>query len=189
MLAATSGEDRNLLIVLAYTICRIDEILRLSWQDVNFERQTVTLWTRKNKSGEWEPRIISMNEDSKAVLTGMWNRRKQEKRIFYNEKEQSMYNRRPKFMRSVCKRPGIPYYGFHCLRHFSSTSAHDVLKVPTGVLSGILGHKEKRTTEIYLHSIDEAARAAIQQVNGHFMLAGHACGFDQKEHKKPQAME
>jgi integrase len=71
----------------------------------------------------------------------------------------------------MCKRVGIPYYEFHCLRHFSSTYAYDVLKVPTVVLSGILGQKEKRTTEIYLHSIDEVARVEIQQINGHFMLA------------------
>jgi len=118
MLAATSGDDRNLLVLLAYTMGRIDEILRLTWQDVNFERQTITLWTRKNKSGEWKHRIISMNEDSKSVLTGMWNRRKQEKWVFFNKKEQDRFNRRPKFMRSVCKRAGIPFYGFHCITDF-----------------------------------------------------------------------
>jgi integrase len=50
------------------------------------------------------------------------------------------------------------------IRHFSGTYAHDVLKVPTGVLSGILGHQSKRTTEIYLHSVDESAKIAMERL-------------------------
>jgi integrase len=184
LLAAAGPGERELLLILAYTMARIDEALRLTWQDVSFERKIVTLWTRKNAAGEWKERAIPMNKDLEVVLAGLWKSRKQEQWVFYNEKEGTRYNRRPKLMKGLCTRAGIKPYGFHAIRHFSGTYAHDVLKVPTGVLSGILGHEEKRTTEIYLHSIDEAARDAMTRMEGVFMLADHACGFEEKGGKK-----
>ncbi|MFA5323365.1 MAG: site-specific integrase [Smithella sp.] len=175
LLAAAGSGERELLLILAYTMARIDEVLRLTWQDINFERKIVTLWTRKNTAGEWKERAIPINKDLESVLAVLWSKRKQEQWVFYNAKEGSRYNRRPKLMKSLCRRAGIKPYGFHAIRHFSSTYAHDMLKVPTGVLSGILGHEEKRTTEIYLHSIDEAAREAMERMEGIFMLADYAC--------------
>jgi integrase len=184
LLAAAGPGERELLLILAYTMARIDEVLRLTWQDVNFERKIVTLWTRKNTAGEWKERAIPMNKDLESVLAVLWRSRKQEQWVFFNAKEETRYNRRPKLMRGLCKRAKTRPYGFHAIRHFSGTYAHDVLKVPTGVLSGILGHEEKRTTEIYLHSIDEAARDAMERMEGVFMLAADACGFASKGGKK-----
>lgn len=167
LLAAASKDERPLLVILAHTMARVDEILRLTWQDVNFEKEIVVLWTRKNAASEYRPRSIPMNRDLSNTLMSMWKRRKQEKWVFYNAKEDDRYNRRPKLMRSLCRRAGIDgNYGFHAIRHFVATYSHDVLKVPTGVLSGILGHESKRTTEIYLHSVDEARREAIGKLEG-----------------------
>ncbi len=38
-----AGSDRPLLLVLFHTMARIDEILRLKWEDVNFEAKAVRL--------------------------------------------------------------------------------------------------------------------------------------------------
>jgi len=168
LLAACNPDERPLIVILAHTLARIDEILRLTWQDVNFEQGTVTLRTRKNKAGEWKSRTIAMNADLKAMLKSMWNRRKQEKWVFYNVRAETRYLRRPKLMHSLCRRAEIREYGFHAIRHFIATYLHDVMKVPTGVLSGILGHGSKRTTEIYLHSIPEAQREALTRLEGVF---------------------
>ena len=43
-----AGEHRPFLMVLFYTMARIDEILRLRWEDVNFQERIVKLWTKKN---------------------------------------------------------------------------------------------------------------------------------------------
>ncbi|MGZ6276795.1 MAG: tyrosine-type recombinase/integrase, partial [Syntrophales bacterium] len=44
----------------------------------------------------------------------------------------------------------------------------DQEKVGTKAVSGLLRHKNLRTTEIYLHSIDESHRAAVAQIEGKF---------------------
>jgi len=36
------------------------------------------------------------------------------------------------------------------------------------VISGLLRHKNLKTTEIYLHSIDESQRNAVKQIEGQF---------------------
>jgi integrase len=183
IVAAAPRDVQPLLVILTHSLARIDEILRLTWKDVNFELKTITLWTRKRKDGNWEPRHIPMNEDLFNVLHPMWKRREQEEWVFWNKKEKNRYNRRPKLMRSICKRAGTSHYGFHAIRHFSATYMHDVLKVPTGVLSYLLGHKNKATTEIYLHSVPESARDAMQRMEGFFdrnMLADSACGLEGK---------
>lgn len=184
ILAAAGPDESALLAVIIHTLGRIDEILRLTWEDVNFEREQVTLWTRKRKGGNLEPRYIEMNSDLKAVLWSLWGRREQQQWVFYNHKEKTRYNRRPKLMRSICRRAGVTHYGFHTIRHFVATYMHDIQKIPTGVIGNILGHQSKRTTEIYLHSRDEAARSAMKGLEGQFMLAAGACGFDDSSRKQ-----
>lgn len=173
ILAAANPDEKPLLLILTHTLARIDEILRLTWQDVNFERRTVTLWTRKRKGGNLEPRTIPMNNDLYGVLWSLWGRREQQSWVFFNAKEGTRYNRRPKMMRSVCKRAGVDNYGFHAIRHFVATYLHDALKIPTGTIGNILGHQSKRTTEIYLHSVDESARLAMDRLEGAFDAFGN----------------
>jgi integrase len=40
---------RPLLLVLFHTMGRFDEVLRLKWEDVNFQEKAVRLWTRKRR--------------------------------------------------------------------------------------------------------------------------------------------
>ena len=107
ILAAAGPDERPLLVILTHTLARIDEILRLTWDDVNFEKKIVTLWTRKRKGGNLEPRSIPMNKDLHSLMWSMWQRRDQDHWVFYNQKEDNRYNRRPKLMKSICKRAGV----------------------------------------------------------------------------------
>ena len=55
----------------------------------------------------------------------------------------------------------MPYFRFHPIRH-SGASVMDNNNVPTGAIQRILGHKNRTTTEIYLHSLGEGEREAIE---------------------------
>ena len=62
--------------------------------------------------------------------------------------------------RLLCKKAGVRYFRFHPLRH-AGASIMDQHNVPVGAIQRILGHENRRTTEIYLHSVGEMERHAM----------------------------
>jgi integrase len=55
-------------------------------------------------------------------------------------------------MKTLCRMAGIRYFRFHALRH-SGASVMDASNVPIGSIQRILGHENRKTTEIYLHGL------------------------------------
>lgn len=53
------------------------------------------------------------------------------------------------------------YFRFPALRHFGA-SVMERANVPIGSIQRILGHENRTTTEIYLHSIGNAEREAME---------------------------
>ena len=70
------------------------------------------------------------------------------------------YGDRKKLMKRLCKKAGVRYFRFHPIRH-SGASIMDGHNVPLGAIQRILGHENRKTTEIYLHSIGDLEREAI----------------------------
>ena len=64
-------------------------------------------------------------------------------------------------MKTLCKKAGVRYFRFHALRHFGA-SMLDHARVPISSIQRILGHENRSTTEIYLHSIGESEREAMR---------------------------
>lgn len=184
IMVAYPENELPLIQVLLNTLGRIDEVLRLTWGDVNFEKQTVTLWTRKRKDGSYEADEIPMNDDLYQVLWDLWKKRIQNRWVFFNEKTGTRYMNRPKVMRSLCKRAGIPHFGFHDLRHFMASFLADRKKQSTKTVQKLLRHKHHRTTEIYLHSIDNAAREAMKSIEGQFLVKTTTQNHNQNEEEK-----
>ncbi len=77
------------------------------------------------------------------------------------------YKDRSSIMKSLCKKAGVKYFRFHALRHLGA-SMLDQDNVPIGSIQRILGHENRITTEIYLHSIGDAERDAMDVLNSHF---------------------
>ena len=63
-------------------------------------------------------------------------------------------------MKRLCEKAGVRYFRFHPIRHYGA-SVMDVNNVPIGAIQRILGHENRKTTEIYLHSIGDVERNAI----------------------------
>jgi len=73
----TSGPNRPFLLILHHTLARVDEILRLRWDNMNFCERSLCLWTRKRKDGSWHFDIPSMNDDLYEVLWALWKKKGQ----------------------------------------------------------------------------------------------------------------
>jgi integrase len=156
MLAA--GPDRPLLLTIYHTMARVDEILRLRWEDVNFQERTVRLWTRKRRDGSWAWDKVPMNQVLYDNLQQLWRKRTQEEWVFLNPKTGARYKHRPKLMRTVCRRAGVRRFGFHAIRHYVASYLADKQKFSVTQVSRLLRHQSKATTERYLQVIDPQLR-------------------------------
>jgi integrase len=163
-----AGEHRPLLLVLYHTLARIDEALRLKWTDINFTEKTLTLYTRKGRSGEWKGDSLFMNRALYDTLWNLWGKREQDTWVFYNQATGSRYNRRPKLMRSICSRAGVPAYGFHAIRHYVASRLYDEKKWSMAKVSKILRHTSKQTTEIYLQVQDPEMMRVMESLEADF---------------------
>ncbi len=113
--------------------------------------------------------MVSINEELHDTLWRMWQNRKQDKWLFYNERTNDRYMHRPKLMKGVCKRAGIePHFGFHTLRHLMSSLMADNPKISTKTIQKVLGRSNLKATEIYLHELDGAVETAMDSLSGKF---------------------
>jgi integrase len=67
---------------------------------------------------------------------------------------------RREMIKNLCNRAKVRHFRFHALRH-AGASIMDSQNVSIGSIQRILGHENRTTTEIYLHSIGETEREAI----------------------------
>lgn len=109
-----------------------------------------------------------------GFMKDLWKGRIQDELVFFNPQTKSRYNRRPKFMRGLCKRLGIPNYGFHAIRHFVSSYLLDREKIGKPTVGRMLGHQSLSTTDIYAHSInvktaDDALDIAMDRLEAAFV--------------------
>lgn len=159
-----AGEERPFLEALYFTAARVDEILRLKWADVDFERKQVSLWTRKRRDGSWRRNEIPLHPVLGKTLKRLWEQRVQDEYVFINPKTGTRYMSRPKLMRGLCRRAGVRPFGFHALRHFAASFLNEVMRVPLKQLQELLRHQNQRTTERYLQSVDQYSRLALEKL-------------------------
>jgi integrase len=170
VLMAADLDTMDYLYTIKETMARVGEVNRLTWDDVNFKERFVVLFTRKKKGGHLTPRKVPMTERLLEILSRRYNKRDHDVswvfwHRFWDRKlnvwVSGPYKDRKKVMKTLCKKAGVKYFRFHALRHFGA-SVLDNANVNIGSIQRILGHENRTTTEIYLHSIGESEREAMR---------------------------
>jgi integrase len=169
VLAFANQDTRDYLVAIRDTMARVSEINRLTWDDVDLKRKYVVLYTRKKRGGHLTPRKVPM---TKRLFEVMQRRAESKRRnipwVFFFEKRDrktgkvvvAPYKDRRDILKSLCHKAGVRRFGFHALRH-AGASMLDGLGVPIGTIQRILGHENRTTTEIYLHSIGKPELEAM----------------------------
>lgn len=182
---AAKPEDRDYLWAVRDTLARVNEINSLTWDDVDFEDGTVTLYTRKKRGGNLTPRKVSMTNRLEKILRRMFDQKDAgQKWVFChrywdksaNSWTKGPYGTRHKLIRSLCRKAGVRPFSFHALRH-AGASLLDSKGVAMGDIQRILGHENRTTTEIYLHSVGGTEREAIR-----LLEAGSGAGSQRVNH-------
>jgi integrase len=170
VLLVADPDTQDYLMAIKEPMGRMGEINRLTWDDVSFDRKTVVLYTRKKRGGHLTPRKIPMTTRLYGMLSKRYKNRDQAKpwvfwSRYWSRKAKKFvegpYQHRKNLMAVLCKKAGVRHFGFHALRHFGA-SVLEQANVPIGSIQRILGHENRITTEIYLHSIGEAEREAME---------------------------
>jgi integrase len=152
------------IVVFALNVgMRQDEILSLSWPDVDLFRRTATVM--KSKNGE--KRTIPLNRKAFAVLKAKARGREITKGyVFASEVGTKILARN--LHRAFCDAKGraeIEDFRFHDLRHTFATrlvqAGVDLYKV-----AKLLGHKDIKMTQRYSHHYPESLRAGVEVLDG-----------------------
>lgn len=181
VILAADQDTQDYLWTIFHTLGRMSEINRLAWQDINLEEKCVILYTRKKRGGHLTPRKVPMTDRLYDVLFHRFKHRDKGKpwvfwHRFWSKKThewiEGPFIDRKAIMKSLCKKAGVKYFRYHALRHCGA-SLLDNANVPIGSIQRFLGHENRMTTEIYLHSIGSSERDAIAILDRDFEKVSH----------------
>jgi integrase len=176
VILAANSDTQDYLWTIILTLGRMSEINRLTWQDVDLKQRFVVLYTRKKRGGHLTPRQVPMSDRLFEIMSRRYEKRDKRKpwvfsHRYWNRKNKDWsegpYKDRKRIMTTLCGKAGVKYFRYHALRHFGA-SMLDQANVPIGSIQRILGHENRTTTEIYLHSIGDAEKVAMDVLNHQF---------------------
>lgn len=150
------AEDSNVILavrLLVLTGCRLSEILKLRWSEVQLEK--AQLWLEDSKTGRkavWLPPQAVALLRSHTRLDG-------NPFVIRGVREGSHLVNLQKPWRRIRKQAGLEGVRLHDLRHtFASMAASKGLSLP--MIGALLGHRNTATTARYAHLANEAAQQA-----------------------------
>ena len=143
-------DEQTMLLCYLHTGARRDEVFRLQWEDVDFANSKLTLWTRKRKSGSWEPDVIPMTSTLRDALLRKRAKCDGTGLIFTWSGKKFKYRRH--WLEYWCGVARVPKFTFHSIRHLTA-SWLDAHNVPLTTIQAILRHKSATTTARYLHEL------------------------------------
>ncbi len=145
------------LRVLILTGCRRNEVLALSWDDVDFAARELRL--RDSKTG---PRMVALTSPVEAVLSGIarvpgnpW--------VFVGHRPGRRRTTLKSTWKEVTARAGLEGVRLHDLRH-SYASRALALGESLAMIGKLLNHVEIQTTARYSHVMQEAEKDAAARV-------------------------
>jgi integrase len=155
-LASISGQDeRRLVTAYIYSGKRRSELLGLRWESVSMEREEYFIERSKAHLSKWYP----MHPIFRAVLESMPAR---EGRVFPRWEHPDTVSH---IVKDALRAFGLGHLSLHKLRHTFAV----LLKsegVDDAAVGELLGHTDRRATEIYAHVTDDRMRTAIRMIKG-----------------------
>jgi len=169
--SVADDEIRHYLTAISDTMGRVSEINRLTWEDVDLENGNLVLYTRKKRGGHLTPRKVPLTARLGEILKLRFKKKKKSSPwVFYASYEDWKTKKkvvapfkkyRRTILKTLCKKAEVRPFTFHALRH-AGASIMDHNNVPLAAIQRILGHENRTTTEIYLHTMRDAERNAIE---------------------------
>ncbi|WP_080400507.1 MULTISPECIES: tyrosine-type recombinase/integrase [Burkholderia cepacia complex] len=155
----------NFIRLALHTGCRKNELLKLEWSRVDFERAVLSLEPGDTKNGK--RRVVPLNDEAMAALRDQreWVRVTVPRSpwVFAVASGDRMTTIQKGF-RAACVRAGIDDFRVHDLRHtFASWLV--MAGVSLYVVKDLLGHSSITVTERYAHLAPHMGREAVRTLH------------------------
>jgi integrase len=158
LLVCCPPQLRPLVVTALHTGFRASELLSLTWTDVDFRRQRVTVQAAYAKNGE--SRSVPMNA---VVRTTLWTLQQQGSggsRVFCTRQGTPYRSFHQTFITAV-RKARLADVTFHDLRH-TFASRLVMAGVDLATVKELLGHKHLAMTLRYTHLSSDHKQAAVQ---------------------------
>lgn len=144
--ATTNMKHRLVLLFLYYSGVRLNELIHLRWQDIDFERKTIRI---TNGKGD-KQRAVFLHD--KLIEALKFYGVKKEKEVFESNREKRYSDESIQLIvKNAAKRAGIiKKVTPHTLRHSFATH---LLEAGADIryIQKLLGHANLQTTQVYTH--------------------------------------
>jgi integrase len=139
---------------------RISEIKRLTWQDVDLKRKVLYLKTRKTRDGSEEIREIPIHG---SLLQCFQSHpvNQTEGFVLSSNANGSPYKDLRKRLKKCLEKANIQTFSFHAFRHYGASAMANA-GIDLKTIQELLGHTTLDTTNIYLQSLTESKRKAVE---------------------------
>ena len=148
--------------LLLITGCRLNEILTLKWEEVDFDNQYLRL--SDSKTGK---KLVYLSTIAVDILKTV-PRLDGNPYVICGEKKGSHLINLQKPWRRIRAKACLNDVRLHDLRHtFASIAASNGLSLP--IIGALLGHKQTQTTARYAHLIGQPLLEASEKISGKIM--------------------
>ncbi|MEO1359986.1 MAG: tyrosine-type recombinase/integrase [Pseudomonadota bacterium] len=145
--------------LLILTGCRLGEIQKLEWDDVDYARSEIQIPEAKSKTGS---RTVYLSEQGISVLRAI-PRLPDNPYVIHGKTTGNYLTDLQKPWRRVRKTANLPDVRIHDLRHsFAANAAAQGLSLP--MIGKLLGHTQAQTTARYAHLAADPVRKANADV-------------------------
>ena len=157
LISAAEEYLKPILIVALSSGMRRSEILRLSWDDIDFVNSNMHV--KNTKSGK--DRIIPMNS---LVAETLKKQDMSGEFVFLppRKKENSFFESVSYSLKKACGKVGIENFRFHDLRHTAASWMVIDCGIDLVTVKELLGHSEIKMTMVYCHASQESKRRAVE---------------------------
>jgi len=149
-------QDAVLLWTYFHTAGRRQEVLNLKWDDIDFARQRLRLFTRKRKGGNLEADWVDMTDELTAMLLDHKKSAISEWVFIMRSKGKGylepFLTGRKKWPKALCKSAGVKPFGCHGIRALTATTLANG-DIPMVAIKQHLRHKNVNTTEAYVRGV------------------------------------
>ena len=160
LLAQCTGPRAHIrpIVVLGIgTGMRLGEILRLTKQQIDFERNVIIAMHTKTR----HDRVIPMNSEVKAAMVEVYGKCGDEDCIFVNSTTGSRVTEIKRSFTTALRLAGIRGATFHTTRHTFGTRLGDA-GYNAFEIAELMGHSDIKTSQRYVHPTDARKRAAVE---------------------------